>query len=50
MAMVGKVIKALVDVFGAKNVIKAGVKVGTAKPVREVAKKIIKSEIKKKLK
>ena len=50
MAMVGKVIKALVDVFGTKNVIKAGVKVGTSNPMREVAKKIIKSEIKKKLK
>ena len=48
MIMVEKVIKALVDVFGAKNVIKAGVKAGTSKPVREVAKKIIKSEIKKK--
>lgn len=43
--MLADILKAVVKVIGAKN----AVKVGTSKPVREVAKKIIKSEIKKKL-
>lgn len=44
--MIATIIKSLIKIIGAKNVVKAG----TSKPVREVAKKIIKSEIKKKLK
>ena len=44
--MLATILKTIVKAVGAKNVIKAG----TSKPVREVAKKIIKHEIKKKLK
>ena len=44
--MVTTIIKTLVKIFGAKNVVKAG----TSKPAREIAKKIVKAEIKKKLK
>ena len=44
--MLMSILKAVVKIVGAKNVVKAG----TSKPVREIAKKVIKSEIKKKLK
>ena len=44
--MLTTIIKAVVKVLGAKN----AVKVATSKPVRELGKKIIKHEIKKRLK
>ena len=46
MSIVTGIIKTVINVVGAKNVVKAA----TSKPVREVAKKVIKHEIKKKLK
>ncbi len=44
--MITTIVKTLIKIIGAKNTAKAV----TSKPVREVAKKVIKSEIKKKLK
>ena len=44
--MIKTIIKGLVNVFGAKKVVKAA----TSKSVREIAKKVIKNEIKKKFK
>ena len=44
--MLATILKSVVKVLGAKN----AVKVATSKPVRELGKKIIKHEIKKRLK
>ena len=44
--MLTTLVKAVVKVLGAKN----AVKVATSKPVRELGKKIIKHEIKKRFK
>lgn len=44
--MLMNLVKAVVKVLGAKNT----VKLATSKPVRELGKKIIKHEIKKRLK